>query len=74
MSKGVIFFCCSCAILVFTIINLSVGPIISGAVGYDSRIGRWGTANCEYMLMNTIKKKIRKENQMMNSNMEKNGI
>ena len=48
MSKGVIFFCCSCAILVFTIINLSVGPIISGVVGYDSRIGRWGTANCEY--------------------------
>ena len=45
MSKGLIFFCCSCAILLFTIINLSVGPIISGAVGVDS-IGKWGTLNC----------------------------
>ena len=43
MSKGLIFFCCSCAILLFTIINLSVGPIISGTVGNN-----WGTANCEY--------------------------
>jgi len=45
MSKGLIFFCCACAILLFTIINLSVGPIISGAVGVDS-IGQWGTLNC----------------------------
>ena len=44
MSKGLIFFCCSCAILLFTIINLSVGPIISGTVGNN-----WGTANCEYL-------------------------
>ena len=43
MSKGLIFFCCSCAILLFTIINLSVGPIIHGKVNND-----WGTANCEY--------------------------
>ena len=42
MSKGLIFFCCSCAILLFSIINLSVGPIISKRVGYD-----WGTLNCE---------------------------
>ena len=42
MSKGLIFFCCSCAILLFTIINLSVGPIIHGKVNGD-----WGTANCE---------------------------
>jgi hypothetical protein len=40
MGKGLIFFCCACAILVFTIINLSVGPAISG------KIGNWGTANC----------------------------
>ena len=48
MSKGLIFFCCACAILLFTIINLSVGPIISGAVGHDyyDRF-YWGTANCE---------------------------
>ena len=53
MSKGLIFFCCSCAILLFTIINLSVGPIISGKVGKDIDIiyttneYYWGTANCE---------------------------
>ena len=51
MSKGLIFFCCSCAILLFTIINLSVGPIISGKVGKDKQFNSefyWGTANCEY--------------------------
>jgi hypothetical protein len=51
MSKGLIFFCCSCAILLFTIINLSVGPIISGKVGKDNQFNNefyWGTANCEY--------------------------
>ena len=51
MSKGLIFFCCSCAILLFTIINLSVGPIISGKVGKDiitpSNEYYWGAANCE---------------------------
>ena len=36
MSKGLIFFCCACAILLFTIINISVGPIISGKVGDDT--------------------------------------
>ena len=41
MSKGLIFFCCACAILLFTIINLSVGPIISGNVGRS-----WGLLNC----------------------------
>ena len=48
MNKGLIFFCCSCAILLFTIINLSVGPVISGAVGRTGMFGNWGTANCEY--------------------------
>ena len=58
MSKGLIFFCCSCAILLFTIINLSVGPIISGKVGHDTNYDifsntrldeyYWGTASCEY--------------------------
>ena len=52
MSKGLIFFCCACAILLFTIINLSVGPIISGKVGHDvDQNGDefyWGTANCAY--------------------------
>ena len=62
MSKGLIFFCCACAILLFTIINISVGPIVSGKVGDDSvQIHNpehfetnlnidfsWGTANCQY--------------------------
>ena len=51
MSKGLIFFCCACCILLFTIINLSVGPIISGKVGDDEDMYNnnyyWGTANCE---------------------------
>ena len=51
MSKGLIFFCCACCILLFTIINLSVGPIISGKVGDDEDMNNnnyyWGTANCE---------------------------
>ena len=46
MSKGLIFFCCACAILLFTIINISVGPISSGTV---KRIDPqdWGTLNCK---------------------------
>ena len=44
MPKGLIFFCCACCILVLTIINLSVGPIISGTIGDD-----WGTNNCAYI-------------------------
>ena len=40
MSKGLIFFCCACAILIFTIINLSVGYIITNG-------GPWGTENCQ---------------------------
>ena len=42
MSKGLIFFCCSCCILVLTIVNLSIGPIISG------KVDNWGTYNCAY--------------------------
>lgn len=45
MGKGLIFFCCSCAILLFTIINISIGPIISGKVGEEPV--NWGTANCK---------------------------
>ena len=62
MNKGLIFFCCSCVILLFTIINLSVGPVISGAVGRSGRIGELQIANI--MLMNTIGKK--ELNLMMN--------
>ena len=31
MNKGFIFFCCACAILLFTIINISIGPIVTEA-------------------------------------------
>ena len=40
MLKGLIFFCCACTILVLTIINLSIGPIVSGKVGNG-----WGLLN-----------------------------
>lgn len=55
MGKGLIFFCCSCCILLLTIVNLSIGPVISGkveatqdpvipSIQYD-----WATANCKYI-------------------------
>ena len=50
MGKGLLFFCCSCCILVLTIINLSVGPIISKKVGQgdpSNNVEAWGTANCK---------------------------
>ena len=42
MGKGLLFFCCACCILVLTIVNLSIGPIINGKVQFD------GTLNCAY--------------------------
>ena len=42
MMKGLIFFCCACCILLFTIINLSIGPIING------KISTYRTWNCDY--------------------------
>ena len=50
MSKGLLFFICSCIILVLSAINLSVGPIINKKVGLsDSTLkSGWGTLNCEY--------------------------
>ena len=41
MGKGLLFFCCACCILLLTIINLSIGPIVSYTEGSD-----WGTLNC----------------------------
>ncbi len=54
MGKGLIFFCCSCCILVLTIVNLSIGPVISGKAGKteDPVTGidyEWATANCKYI-------------------------
>ena len=42
MSSGSNFFICACAILVFSIINYKIGPIINYRVGTD-----WALANCE---------------------------
>ena len=47
MNKVLIFFCCACVILVLTIINLSIGPIVSGAV--KRQYGNWGTINVAYL-------------------------
>ena len=44
MGKGLLFFCCACCILVLTIVNLSIGPIISGAVG--TFVANIRTLNC----------------------------
>ena len=41
MGKGLFFFCCSCCILILTIINFSIGPIVSLSATSD-----WGVANC----------------------------
>ena len=43
MGKGLLFFCCSCCILLLTIVNLSIGPIISGSAEIV------GTENCAYL-------------------------
>ena len=56
MGKGLIFFCCSCCILLLTIVNLSIGPVISGTVvKTDDPLPvvpgvqfSWATANCKY--------------------------
>ena len=44
MSSGSNFFICACAILVFSIINYKIGPIINGAVGPN-----WALENCKKM-------------------------
>lgn len=57
MLKGLIFFCCAGCILILTIINLSVGPIISGVIDNDKVImgsipatgNNGGTLNCAYL-------------------------
>lgn len=57
MNKVFVFFCCSCVILLFSIINLCIGPIINRRV-YSTSISTpaglttgdsWGTLNCAYL-------------------------
>ena len=48
MGKGLLFFAFSCCILVLSIINLSLGPVVNKVVGethIDSDKVEWGTAN-----------------------------
>ena len=50
MGKGTLFFCCASCILVLTIINLSIGPIVSGALNgiLKNFVGEdLGTLNCK---------------------------
>ena len=61
MNKVFVFFCCSCVILLFSIINLCIGPIINGRVSSTSISittastsvstsgNSWGTLNCAYL-------------------------
>jgi len=46
MGKGLLFFCCACFILVLTIVNLSIGPIVSGTA-YSYFQVDLGTLNCK---------------------------
>ena len=49
MGKGFLFFAFSCCILVLSIINLSIGPVVNKVVSeikIDSDEVAWGTANC----------------------------
>ena len=62
MGKGIIFFCCSCVILALTIINLSIGPCISGKLYEDDET--WGTLNCaelkdDYDAQTVLQKKVK---------------
>ena len=45
MSKGFFFFFFACVILLFSIINLSIGPIVSRTVRDE-----WGILNCKYLV------------------------
>ena len=49
MGKGFLFFVFSCCILVLSIINLSICPVVNKVVGetdFGSDEVQWGTANC----------------------------
>ena len=46
MGKGTILFCCSCVILVLTIVNLSIGPAINEKLEDDDQNVYWGNLNC----------------------------
>ena len=69
MSKGFFFFCCACVILLFSIINLSIGPIVSRTVRDE-----WGILNCKYLVDQYDDKKKKGASLRMKKNMTINGL
>ena len=65
MPKGLIFFCCACCILLLTIINLSIGPIISGKTEI------WGNENCA--ILKDVYDKDKESNPSMDDETKKYG-
>ena len=55
MGKGFLFFCCSCVILALTIVNLSIGPAVSGKLIDIGEDVPWGNLNCAKKRMIMIK-------------------
>lgn len=55
MSAGANFFVVACAILIFSIINLSIGPVINRVVSSS-----WGTSNCQELVDKYEEDKIEK--------------
>ena len=55
MGKGFLFFCCSCVILALTIVNLSIGPAVSGKLIDIDEDVPWGNLNCAKKRMIMIK-------------------
>ena len=57
MMKGLVFFCCACVILIFSMINLSIGPIVNRSItNYIVKMNttttsgnNGGTLNCKYL-------------------------
>ena len=70
MSKGFLFFCCACVILLFSIINLSIGPIVSRTVG--TNWGRERIANI--MSMNMMMQKKSGASMKIEKNIPINGL
>ena len=48
MGKGTLFFCCACCILILTIVNLSIGPIVNGTLKNFTGVD-FGTLNCKQL-------------------------
>ena len=57
MMKGLVFFCCACVILMFSMINLSIGPIVNRSITNSivkmntttTSGNNGGTLNCKYL-------------------------